>query len=144
MGETSKDLSWTLFMAQCVQSLQLMWQSTASLSGGYFTPIECVRELLRRLRVCLAYSWSCLEFDHGSRETSFFTLWAASRQIKSDNDSVCPDVDTVLCMCVCVVEWRHVPNHAEFSFEPRFLPGFSAVLLGWKLPCLHLPSLTYK
>lgn len=59
-----------------------------------------MRELLRRLRVWLVYSWSSLEFDHGSWETSFFTWWAASRQTKSDNDSVCPDTDTVLGMYV--------------------------------------------
>lgn len=100
MSETSKDLSWTLFLAQCVQSLQLMWQNTMSLRDGYFTPTECMRELLRRLRVWLVYSWSSLEFDHGSWETSFFTWWAASRQTKSDNDSVCPDTDTVLGMYV--------------------------------------------
>lgn len=96
MGETSKDLSWTLFMTQCVQSLQLMWQNTMSLRDGYFTPTEHMRELRKRLRVCFAYSGSSLEFGHGSWETSFFTLWAASRQTKSDNDSVCPDTDVVL------------------------------------------------
>lgn len=34
---------------------------------------------------------------------------------------------------VYVEEWRHLPNHAEFSFEPRLLSGFPAVLLCWKL-----------